>query len=61
MSIHQRVKYPDNNEIRAIKNKASSILTIAGFLFFSTGGLYFAYIVKSAMGIDLIPGWSLFH
>lgn len=61
MSVHQRVKLPSNNQVARYKNTASLFFYTSIYSTAFVGGLYFLYVVKSAMGIDLIPGWSLFH
>jgi hypothetical protein len=61
MSVHQRIKFPSNNQVFRIKSNVQ--LAFYGVLYSSAAitALLFLYVIKSAMGIDLIPGWSLFH
>jgi len=61
MSVHQRVKIPTDNQIARYKNSASFMFYTFIYGAGSIIGLWFLYVIKSAMGIDLIPGWSLFH
>ena len=61
MSVHQRVKLPSDSQIARYKSTASLFFYTSMYGTLGIAGLFILYIVKSAMGIDLIPGWSLFH
>ena len=61
MSVHQRIKIPNENQVRSFKNSVSVYFYSSLYLTAGICGLMLLYVVKSAMGIDLIPGWSLFH
>ena len=61
VSVHQRVKIPTENQISKYRNTVSLFFYTSLYGAAGAGGLILLYLVKSAMGIDLIPGWSLFH
>ncbi len=61
MSVHQRIKVADDQDIIHLKKTAYNILNLVLLSSTFFGSLVLIYIIKSAMGIDLIPGWSLIH
>ena len=61
MSVHQRIKIPTNKQITSYRNIVSLYFYTSLYGAAGVAGLILLYLLKSAIGIDLIPGWSLFH
>ena len=61
MSVHVRVKTATNEDIIKLKGRIGFAYSLVIYSIFTVCNLLGIYALKSAFGIDIFPGWSLFH